>query len=165
MGRECLQFGRGLCQKDATTNICDGLLCRSNLRDNRAGCVIVDAWFYQGAGVLGHTIKGLGRDDFAENIHRDVDQNRPRLAAFCQVKCLLKNFCHKVRAVHSPCAFHEGTIDFPLGRVGVQVDLLVRMLTVIMRRDIARDDDHRDAIKGGICHARGAVCEAGGEVA
>ena len=96
----------------------------------------------------------------AENIHRHVDQHRAGLAAFGQVERLFQDFGHQFGPVHPPGAFHEGAVDFPLRRVGVQVDLLVRVLAVVMRRNIAGDDHHRDAIERGIGHAGGAIRQA-----
>ena len=77
------------------------------------------------------------------------------------MKCLFEDFRHQVRTIHPPCPFDEGAVYFPLGGVGVEVDLLVGMFAVVMGRDVSRDNNHRDAIQRGVGNTCGAIRETG----
>ena len=46
----------------------------------------------------------------------------------------------------------------------MQVDFLVRMLSVVVRRDVARNHHHGNAIQSGVGHAGGGVRESGSQM-
>ena len=63
-------------------------------------------------------------------------------------------------AIDAIDALAERPVDLELVGVLVQVDFLVRMAAVVMRRHVARDDDHRDRIERGIGDAGRGVGQA-----
>ena len=67
--------------------------------------------------------------------------------------------------VDPPGPLDERPVDLELGAVGVEVDLLVGVPAEVVRRDVAGDDHHRDAVEGGVGDAGGGVGEPGAEVA
>ena len=67
--------------------------------------------------------------------------------------------------VDPPGPLDEGPVDLELGTVGVEVDLLMGVPAEVVRWNVAGDDDHRDAVEGGIGDAGGGVRETGTEVA
>jgi hypothetical protein len=67
-------------------------------------------------------------------------------------------------AIDTIDALAERTIDLRLVRVLVEVELLVRVPAVIMRRDVTRNHDHRDGVERRVGHARRGVRQAGSEM-
>ena len=100
----------------------------------------------------------------AEDVHGDVDQHRPRLTAFSEVKGLFKDLRHQIRPINPPGALHKGPVDFVLRRVRVQVHFLMRMFAVIVGRDVAGDDHHGNTIQRRIGDPGCAVGQAGAQV-
>ncbi len=79
-------------------------------------------------------------------------------------ECLFDDFREQVRLIGAPRALDERPIDLVLRRVRVQVHFLVRMLAVVVARNVAGDDDHRHRVERGVRHAGGRVGEARTEV-
>ena len=67
--------------------------------------------------------------------------------------------------VDPPGALDERPIDLELRSIGVEVDFLMRVAAEVVRRHVAGDDDHRDAVEGGVGDAGCRVGEPGAEVA
>src|SRR6266511_3500729 len=63
-------------------------------------------------------------------------------------------------AVDPVDALAERTIDLELVRILMQIEFLVRVAPVEMRRNIHRDNDHLNRIESGVCHASRCVGEA-----
>ena len=103
-------------------------------------------------------------DLLGEDVHRHVDQHRPRASALGENERLLDDLREQVRRIHAPRPLDEGPIDLVLRRVRVQVHLLVRMLAVVVRRHVAGDHHHRDRVERGIGHAGRRVGEPGTQV-
>ena len=112
-----------------------------------------------------HAGEQLRVDRLGEHVHRHVDEHGSRLAALRKQERLVDDLGEQVGAVDAPGTLHERPEDLELRGVGMEVDLLVRVATEVVRRHVAGDHDHRDAVEGGVGDAGGAVGEAGTEVA
>ena len=109
--------------------------------------------------------KSVRRNDLAEDVHWHVDQDGARLSAFGKMEGLFQDFSHQVSTIYAPSTFYKRAIDLPLGGVCMQVHLLVRMLTIVVGRDIASDHHHRDTVERRVGYTRGAIGQTGRQVA
>ena len=157
---EPAQLLAGPREQDAAADIGHRRLRLGQRPDDLPRGVVVQGGLLQRARVLRHPLEAVRGDALAEDVHRDIHQHRSRLPAFGHVERLFEDFRHEFGAVNPPGPLDEGAVDFPLGRIGVKVDLLVRVLAVVVGRDVARDDHHRDAVKRGIRHACRAIRQA-----
>jgi hypothetical protein len=147
------QLACGIGQHNAAADVKQRLLGFDQPGDDRSGRFVVDRRLVQLAGVLFDPLEQRDVDFLGEDVHRHVDQHRPGLAALGKLEGLFQYLRHVLRALDPPDPLAEGAIDFALGAVGVQVDLLVRVLAVVVARDVARDDHHRDAVECSVGHA------------
>ena len=98
----------------------------------------------------------VGRED----VHRDVDEHRSRTSGLREVERALHDARQVLDAIDAIHALAERPEDLELIRVLVQVDLLMRMAAVVVRRDVAGDHDHRDRVERGVGDAGRGVGEA-----
>jgi hypothetical protein len=89
-----------------------------------------------------------------EDVHRHVDEHRAGAAALGEGERLVEDLGEQVCRVDPPGPLDERPVDLPLIGVGVEVDLLVGVLAVVVARHVARDDDHGDRVERGIGHPR-----------
>src|SRR6185295_18481389 len=85
-----------------------------------------------------------------ENVHRHVHQYGTRSPAARQVKGPLHDSWQVLGTVYPVDPFAKWTVDLKLICILVEINFLVWVPAVIMRRYIARDNDHRDRIQRGI---------------
>ena len=104
-------------------------------------------------------------DRLREDVHRHIDEDRPGLAVLGEEERLVDDLGEQLGLVDPPGPLDERPVDLELGAVGVEVDLLVGMSAEVVRRNVAGDDDHRDAVEGGVGDAGRGVREPGTEVA
>ena len=83
------------------------------------------------------------------HVHRDAQEDGPRTAALCRPKCALGVSRKILRTIDAPGAFAERPIELPLIPVDLQVQLLVRPSTAVVRRHIPGNDNERDGIERG----------------
>ena len=100
-----------------------------------------------------------------EKVHGYVDQHRPGPAGLRKIEGTLHGARQVFHAVYPVDAFAEGPVDLALVGVLVQVHLLVWMTAVVVRRYVARNDDHRHGIKSRVRHAGGCVGQPRAKVA
>ena len=157
-------FVHAVGEHDPTTNVHQRIPGGEQLVDDLFGGGFVERRFGQFA-VVGLNPLEEGDIDLArEHVHRHIDQHRAGPAAFGEGEGLFQNFREELRRVDPPDALAEGTVDFALRGVSVQVDLLVRVFAVVVARDIPGDDDQRDRVQRGVGHAGGGVGQPRREV-
>ncbi len=66
-----------------------------------------------------------------------------------------------LRAVDAIHALAEWAVDLELIRILMQVHFLMRVTAVVVRRDVAGNDHHRNRVERGIRHSRCGVREPG----
>ena len=98
----------------------------------------------------------VGRED----VHRDVDEHRTRAARLRQMERALENSRQILDAIDAIHALAERPVDLHLARVVVEVHFLMRMASVEVGLDVARDDDHRNRVERGVRHAGRGVRQA-----
>ena len=86
----------------------------------------------------------LGRED----VHRHVHENGSGTAALGEGERLVEHLGNEVGLVDAPRALDERPVDLLLGGVGVQVDLLVRVLAEVVGGHVAGDHHHRESSRG-----------------
>ena len=110
------------------------------------------------------SLKQSGVDLLRKDVHRHRDEYGTRASFFGQLKGLLQDLGEQIRSVHAPHPLDERPIDFRLRRVSVQIDFLVRMLAVVVARNIARDDDHRNGVERRVGDPGGCVRQTRAQV-
>ena len=116
----------------------------------------------QGRGRLRKRVDGeVGR----EEVHRHVDQHGAGAARLREVERAFEDPRQIIDAIDAVDALAEGPEHLALVGVGMHQELLVRVTAVVVRRDVAGDDDHRNRVERGIGHARRGVREPRAEVA
>jgi hypothetical protein len=159
------QLLRRVGQQDAAADIEQGLLGAGQGQQDAVGGLVVDRGLLQHLGVGLEAIEQGDLDLHREDVHRHRDQHRAGPAAGGQLEGLLQDLGEQVGALHPPGALDERAVDLELRGVGVEVDLLVRMLAVIVAGNVAGDHHHRDGVQRRVGHAGRGVGQAGAEVA
>ena len=132
--------------------------------DDGVGGFVVERRFVQRLGAVVETGEQRRVERLREDVHRHVDEHRARLAVLGQQECLLDDLGKEFCPLDPPRPFDERPVDLELRRVGVQVHLLVGMTAVVVRRHVAGDDHHGDAIERGVGDAGRRVRQARTEV-
>ena len=139
---ELAEFGRRVGQDHPTTGVEQRPLGACEHPDDALGDDFIKRWLVQGLRVMRQPLEQGGVDLLREDVHRHRDEYRAGASFFGELKGLLQDFGEQIRPLHAPYALDERAINFRLRRVGVQIDFLMRMLAVVVARNIARDDDH-----------------------
>ena len=161
---ERAQLARGVGRDDATAGV-DHRAGRGEQRLHDLGRgVVVERRPLHRPGVEPQAVEPRDVDLAREDVHRHVDQHRPRPAALRERERLVEDLGEQVRLVDPPRALDERPVDLELRGVGVQVDLLVRMLAVEVGRHIAGDHHHRHRVECRVRDAGRGVGQAGPEV-
>lgn len=150
---------------DAAADMDNGVFSGGKGCDDFGSQLIINGRFLNVFAVVGQPGKKLGVNFFGEYIHGDIDEYGARPAGFGEGKGFFKDFGEKVRPINAPGAFDEGSIDFPLGAIGMHIDFLMGMLAVVVAGNVAGDDDHGDGVESGVGDAGGGVCQARAEMA
>jgi hypothetical protein len=82
------------------------------------------------------------------------------LTALREQERFVDDLGEQVRIVDAPRALHERPIDLVLRAVGVQIHFLDAGACRSSAKDVAGNDDHRDAIERGVGDAVAAFGEA-----
>ena len=104
----------------------------------------------------GTLLERVDRQVGGEDVHRHVDQHRPGTPGLREMERALHDARQILDAVDAVDALAERPVDLELIGVLVEVDLLMRMAAVVVRRHVAGDHDHRDRIERGVGDAGGA---------
>ena len=144
---ELAEFGRRVGQDHPTTGVEQRPLGTCEHPDDALGDDFIKRWLVQRLRVMRKFLEQGGVDLLRKDVHRHRDEYGTRTSFFGQLKGLLQDLGKQIRSVHAPYPLDERPIDFGLCRVSVQIDFLVRMLAVVVARNIARDDDHRNGIE------------------
>ena len=107
---------------------------------------------------------GVIGDRPGEDVHRHVEENGAGTATGGRPEGAFEEARQVLDTVHVPHAFAERSEDGALLRVGVRVDLLVGMPAVVVRRDVAGDDDQWNRVGGGSRHSGRRVGKPGPDV-
>ena len=161
---ELAHLGRSVGEQDAAADVEQRRPRFEQLADDLLGGLVVERGLRERLGVLPQALEQGDVDLLREDVHRHVDQHRPRPAAFGQRECLFDDLGEEVRRIHAPRPLDERPVDLVLRRVRVQIHFLVRVLAVVMRRHVAGDHHHRDRVERGVGHAGRGVGEPGREV-
>ena len=162
---EASEFGARPRQQHTAAGVDDGSFGLGESGDDGVGGFVVERRFVQRLGAVVEAGEQRRVDRLREDVHRHVDEHRAGLAVLGQQERLLDDLGEEFCLLDPPGAFDERPIDLELRRVGVQVHLLVGMTAVVVRRHVAGDDDHRDAIERGVGDAGRRVRQARTEVA
>ena len=81
-----------------------------------------------------------------EHIHRDIDENRARTTGFSKAERTVKDLRKCFHVIDSPASLAHRFHDTVLIAIRMHLDLLMRMTAVIVARNIACDEDHRNGV-------------------
>ena len=158
---EVLQFVPRLRQKHAAAHVKQRVVGFGQVLDDGRRGVVVERRLLQRLGVGLQAIEKFGLDLGREDVHRDIDQDRAGLAALGEQEGLLDDLREQVGAIDAPGPLDEGAVDFELRPVGMEVDLLVRVLAEVVGRYVAGDHHHRSAVESRIGDTRRGIGQAG----
>ena len=100
-----------------------------------------------------------------ELVHRHIDQDRARTAGLSKTERLVHDLRKSLDIIDSPDSLADRLKELVLSGITVHVDFLMRMLAVVVARDIACDDDHGDGVEGSVCDTGKDVGDARPKVA
>jgi hypothetical protein len=152
-------------QQDAAAGVDDRAVGLGQAGDDGAGGLVVDRRSAQRLGVVIEPVEQRRVERLREDVHGNVDEDRAGLAALGQEERPLHDLGEQLGLVDPPGALHERAVDLVLRPVGVQVHLLVRVAAEVVRRHVAGDDHHGDAVERGVGDAGRGVGEPRAEVA
>ena len=112
----------------------------------------------------GHVPECVDGQIGGEDVHRHVDEHRTWPASLRQMERALhdaRQILHAVDAVH---ALAKRPVDLELVGVLMEIDLLVGVAAVVVRRDIAGNHHHRDRIERRVGDAGARVGQSRTEV-
>ena len=161
---ERAQFGHGVGQHDPAADVEERSPGLQERLDDPLGGALVEARLGDLPLVGQHALEQGRVDLLGENVHGHVDQHRPGAPALGENEGLLEDLREQMGRVHAPGALDERPVDFHLGSIRVQVDLLVRVLPEIVGRHVAGDHHHGNGVQRSVGHARGGVGQAGAQV-
>ena len=161
---ELLELGCRIRCDDPAADIEHRPVCREQVADDPLRDLFIEAGLGERAGVAEHLVEQGDVDLGREHVHRHVDEHGSGSAALGEGERLVEHLGDEVRLVDAPRALDEGSIDLPLGGIGVEVDLLVRMLAEVVARHVAGDHDQRNRIERGVRHGGGGIRQTGAEV-
>lgn len=161
---ELLELVGGLGQDHASADVQHRILCIQEVLDDPLRGLRVEARLGQHRVVGEHPVEEVDLDLLGEDVHRHVDEHRAGPARLREHERLLEDLREQVRGVDPPHALAERAVDLALRGVGVEVDLLVRVLAVVVGRHVAGDDDHRDRVERGVGDPGGGVGQARAQV-
>ena len=109
-------------------------------------CLRVDARFHGHMAVFVGSVPETLVHLPGEHIHRNIDEHRARTSGFSEAERAVKDLRKRFHVIDSPASLADRLHDTVLVTVGVHLNFLVRMTSVIVARDIACDENHRDGV-------------------